>query len=147
LPVDLLPDTESNDIVLQLLDARMNERVRSLLATESNNHLLSTLVLSLPPLGYDSGREQRTANLTRFNRSTDYTFETGERVTVTQRSEGINKDGKLALVISANGTTPRGDNLLRLSHFEGKLVEERRGLITGYGTGLLHHGGKRVGLR
>uniref|UniRef100_A0A0N5AL87 Peroxidasin homolog n=1 Tax=Syphacia muris TaxID=451379 RepID=A0A0N5AL87_9BILA len=91
-----------------------------------------------PLLAYNSGRQKMSDTFAKFERHTDYKFDSGEQLRIDQKGNGI--DGViLKLDILVDGDTPYSDSadMIVFDDFEEEMVEDETGHIEGRGKSTL----------
>lgn len=99
----IVPELESNDVLIQLDDLPNLPKRQN----KAKQTLLGFMAMPLMNLGYD-----REANLNeserfgRFERKTEYAFGSGEKIKVTQKTNGTVLNGQLQMDVNFQGSFP-----------------------------------------
>lgn len=99
----IVPELDSNDVLVQIDDLPgLAKRQGSATRT-----LLGVMAMPLTQLGYDRDADGNSKESELFERKTEYAFGSGERIQVTQNSNGIGRDGQLQMNVNYQGDIPQ----------------------------------------
>lgn len=99
----IVPELESNDVLIKLNDLSNLPKRQN----KAKQALLGVMTMPLMNLGYD-----RDANLNeserfgRFERKTEYAFGSGEKIKVTQKTNGTVLNSQLEIDVNFQGNLP-----------------------------------------
>ncbi|VDM49301.1 unnamed protein product [Toxocara canis] len=152
LYMNVTPETNDNSVFIKIDNLVENYaeshcgwfvfgRLRAFVEDAVTSAMIGYMSAACEELAYDPGRRTKHVKTGKFEKLTDYRFETGEKMHVKQYGRGL-EGSYLQMDVLFDGEVPksRHHNSISVDDTEEEMVEEAPGLIRGHGHSALRLG-------